>query len=110
MPEILTKKGQSLIRLGKGPQAVVEFERAIELKPDYWPPYVAMSDFYKDSGNIKKAREVLEKAVSAAPDAKTPRLRLAELAEAKAKPRPTPATPSAEPAPAAPPSKPPAGK
>ena len=49
-PEILTKKGQCLIRLGRGAAAVPDLERAIELKPDYWPPYVQLSDYYKESG------------------------------------------------------------
>ena len=37
LPEIVTKKGEVLLQLGRGPLAEYEFERAIGLKADYWP-------------------------------------------------------------------------
>lgn len=86
-PEILTKKGQSLIRLGRGAVAVPDLERAISLKPDYWPPYVQLSDYYKESGQIALAREVLEKALAQSPDAAPVKQRLAELNRPGEKPR-----------------------
>ncbi len=86
-PEILTKKGQSLIRLGRGAVAVQDLERAIALKPDYWPPYVQLSDYYKESGQIALAREVLEKALAQSPDAAPVKQRLAELDRPAQKPR-----------------------
>ena len=75
----MTKKGQSLIRLGRGAAAVPELERAIALKPDYWPPYVQLSDYYKESGQIALAREILEKALAQSPGVETLKQRLAEL-------------------------------
>ena len=60
-PEIFTKKGENLIRLAKGPLGVIELERAIEAKPDYWPPYAALSDYYKSIGDRAKARDVLRR-------------------------------------------------
>lgn len=83
IPEILTKKGQNLLRLGKTGLGIAELERAIGIKPDYWPPYVALSDYYKDKGDLPKARELLQKALEVAPDAKTVTARLAELDSAK---------------------------
>lgn len=85
MPEILTKKGENLIRLGRAALGIREFERAIEVKPDYWPPYAQLSDYYRDAGDIKKARELLEKGLSLAPDTKALKLRLTELDAAKDK-------------------------
>jgi len=79
MPEIVTKKGEALVKLDKGPVAVLEFERAITLKPDYWPPYANLSDYYKDSGDPKKARETLESGLAKLPDEKALQRRLAEL-------------------------------
>lgn len=79
LPEILTKKGEVLIKLGQGPQAIVPLERAAELKPDYWPAYAYMSDYYKEIGDLKKAREILERGLSFASDAKGLRRRLADL-------------------------------
>jgi tetratricopeptide (TPR) repeat protein len=89
LPDLHTKTGESLIALGKAGLAVVQFERAIELKPDYWPPYAAMSDHYKATGNIKAAREYLERGLSAAPETKALTRRLAELDAAYGKPKVT---------------------
>jgi len=79
LPEILTKKGEDLFRLKEDGLAVMELNRAISLKPDYWPPYAALSDHYKEVGNPEKARELLDKALSFAPDAKGLKSRQSEL-------------------------------
>jgi tetratricopeptide (TPR) repeat protein len=86
LPEFLTKKGESLLALGIPQSAIVEFERAIELKADYWPPYAAISDYYKGIGNTKLAREVLERGLASSPDSRALSRRLAELGGAKGKP------------------------
>jgi tetratricopeptide (TPR) repeat protein len=96
LPEILTKKGENLIRLGRAHLGIVELQRAIDLKPDYWPPYVQLSDYYKGTGDFQKAREHLENALSYSPDAQAVKRRLAELNGVKAKPR-TAAEPAAKP-------------
>lgn len=70
LPEILARKGENLILLGKGQVGVFELERAIELKPDYWPPYAYISDFHKRAGDLTKAREILEQGLAHSPDAK----------------------------------------
>lgn len=88
LPELFTEKAKNLIRLGKGAVAVNQLERAIELKPDYWPPYAVLSDYYKDQGVVAKAREVLEQGLSAVPEAKPLRTRLAELTQPGARRRP----------------------
>jgi tetratricopeptide (TPR) repeat protein len=85
LPEIFTKKGENLIRLAKGPLGVIELERAIEAKPDYWPPYAALSDYYKSIGDRAKARDVLEKAIAITPDATALTRRLTELDVSKSK-------------------------
>ena len=79
LPEILTKKGENLIRLGQGSTGNLQLLRAIELKANYWPPYAAMSDYYKNTGDLKSAREVLEKGLSASPDAGALRDRLLNI-------------------------------
>lgn len=85
LPEILTKKGEHLIRLGKAPAGTTELLRAIEAKPDYWPPYVVLSDHYRNTGDLTTARELLERALSFSPDAKVLKTRLRELAQVKSK-------------------------
>jgi tetratricopeptide (TPR) repeat protein len=79
LPEILTKKGENLIRLDRPAEGIRDLTRAIDAKPDYWPAYVVMSDYYKATGDRKKAREVLEKALSFSPNAKAVQRRLADL-------------------------------
>jgi len=79
LPEILTKKGENLVRIGRGPTAVLNFERAMALKPDYWPPFAQLSDYYRELGEPKKAREVLVRGLSSAPDTPALKRRLAEL-------------------------------
>lgn len=79
LPEIVTKKGENLIKLGKGPEGVGELRRAIEIKPSYWPAYAAMSDYFKDNGDPKRAREWLEKGLAAVPNARALTRRLDEL-------------------------------
>lgn len=79
LPEVLTKKGENLLRLGKAPVAVYAFERAVQIKQDYWPAYAQLSDHYKSTGDTQKAREVLETGLSHAPDAGALQRRLREL-------------------------------
>jgi tetratricopeptide (TPR) repeat protein len=85
LPEILTRKGESLIRLDRAGEGMLEFQRAIKIKADYAPAYAAMGDYYKETGQLAKARESLEKGLSAAPNAKALMRRLAALDSAKGK-------------------------
>lgn len=93
LPEILTSKGKNLVLLGRGPVAVLMFERAAELKPDYWPPYAQLADYYKGIGEITKAQGVLQKGLSFSPEASALKRRLAELpSTAPSKKRPAPSS------------------
>jgi tetratricopeptide (TPR) repeat protein len=85
LPEILTKKCENLIRMDKGPQGVLECERAIAFKPDYWPPYAAMSDYYRNIGDLAKAQKSLEEGLLVTPDVNALKRRMAELDAAKEK-------------------------
>lgn len=79
LPEILTKKGENLVRLGRGSFAVFDFERAATLNPKFWPPYAHLADYYKSTGEMDKAREVLNKGMQRAEETKQLERRLAEL-------------------------------
>jgi tetratricopeptide (TPR) repeat protein len=79
LPEILTKKGENLIRLDSSAQGITELESAIALKPDYWPPYAALSDHYRSIGEPAKARKWLQEGLSASPNTQALMRRLAEL-------------------------------
>lgn len=79
LPEILVRKGQNLIRLGRGPEAIEVMGHAMRVKPDYWPAYGYLSDYYKDIGERATARQVLEKGLANSPDAQALRSRLTAL-------------------------------
>lgn len=79
LPEILTRKGESLVQLDRPAEGVIEFQRAIQTQAGYTPAYSAMIDYYKGIGQIAKAREWLEKGLSVEPNANALKRRKAEL-------------------------------
>ena len=101
LPEIHTKKGDSLIRLDRGGEAMLELQQAVGIKADYWQAYAAMGDYYGKIGQRAKAREWLERGLSVAPKRKELVRRLAELDGAKGKAK-TAIGPTEKQAPAAP--------
>jgi tetratricopeptide (TPR) repeat protein len=85
LPEILTKKGENLILLGRVPEAMGEMKRALALRPDYWLPYAIMSEHYKNAGNRDRAKELLRDGLARSPDNKHLKGKLAELEKGKGK-------------------------
>jgi hypothetical protein len=79
LPEIFTRKGESLILLGRGAEGVVQLQSAIERAPDYSPPYSTLSDYYKDLGQPAKARDWVQKGLSVAPNSRPLMRRLEAL-------------------------------
>jgi tetratricopeptide (TPR) repeat protein len=85
LPEIYTKKGENLLRLGMIGEGLNALERAIELKPDYWPPYAVLGDHFKQTGERAEALEWIKKGLAASPGSEPLQRRLAELGGAAAK-------------------------
>lgn len=83
LPEILTKKGENLLQLDNATDGVGALLRAIQLKPDYWPPYAVLSDYFKKLKNVSAAREWIVKGLAASPDAKALQRRQTEIGSAK---------------------------
>jgi len=79
MPEMMLYRGRALMRLKKPEQAIADFEKAIEAKADYWPPYLDIADHYASIGAKGKAISVLQQGLAITPDAKALKLRLKEL-------------------------------
>jgi len=69
LPEIYTKRGENLLRLRELGEGMMSLQHAIDLKPDYWPPYAALGDYFKEAGNYAKAAEWLQKGLAASPNA-----------------------------------------
>jgi tetratricopeptide (TPR) repeat protein len=79
LPEILTKRGENYVSLDQGAKGVADLRGAIDLKPEYWPPYAAMSDYFKQNGDLAKAREWAEKGLQASPNTRPLERRIAAL-------------------------------
>jgi len=90
LPELLTRKGESLILLNRGAEGVVDLQDAIERSPDYWPPYAALSDYYRDLGQLAKARDWAQKGLSVAPNSRALNRRLTALDGMAGKPKSAP--------------------
>jgi tetratricopeptide (TPR) repeat protein len=67
LPDLLARKGENLLRLGLGRLALTPLEHAIELNATHWPAYIHLSDYYKEAGDRKAARDWLDKGLAHAP-------------------------------------------
>jgi len=79
LPEIFTKRGESLIKMDKPGEGMVDLRKAIDMKADYWQAYAVIGDYFKDAGEPAKAREWLEKGLAARPDTFPLKRRLSAL-------------------------------
>lgn len=79
MPEIHLTKGRALILAGKHAEAANEFIRAIQLKPDYTAPYLAMADFYDQFEKKQDALKILQEGLRHIPTSRSLARRYQEL-------------------------------
>lgn len=68
-PEIFTRRAGVLARLGKHSAAIADYERAVELKPNYWPAYIGLAQLMRSIGQMAAARTWVERGLANAPDA-----------------------------------------
>lgn len=78
-PKISVEIGKIFLRLNRNPEAISEFQNAIQLKPTYAASYAALSDYYKKAGLEQKAKDILEEGLKYSPNSKKLKRRLAEL-------------------------------
>ncbi len=95
LPELYYRSGQSYIQTGDMGAALGEYDKAIAVKPDYWPAYLGKAEVFEKVGKRKDAREMLERGLQHAPG--EPRLvaALAKLGGDSASTSPRPARPAA---------------
>ncbi len=79
MPEIKVFKGDVYRRLDRDAEAVKAYNEAIRLNKRYTKSYTHLSDLYKDIGDLKQAREILEQGLQMNPKSKSIRRRLEKL-------------------------------
>jgi tetratricopeptide (TPR) repeat protein len=85
LPEFLTKRGENLLRLERTGEGMADIERALSIKPKYWEAYVALSDYYRDRGDVAKAREWAEKGLAVSPGTMPLQRRVAQFDTAQGK-------------------------
>lgn len=68
LPEIHYRIGDAYLQLGDVGSAFGEFAKSRELKPDYWPPYVAEANRMLKVGMRKEALELLEQGLALMPN------------------------------------------
>lgn len=79
IPEIHYTRGIALMTLGRRLEGLESFTKAIEIRPDYAPPYVALSQYFESAGDVGEATRIVREGLTRAPDAPQLRERLAEL-------------------------------
>ena len=79
LPEVLARRGQALLKLEQPGRGIESIERAIQLKPEYWPAYAYVGDYYRDIGDPKRAREWLLRGLEKSPDAEGLKSRIQAL-------------------------------
>ena len=92
LPEFLTKRGENLLRLERTGEGMADIERALSIKPNYWEAYVALSDYYRDKGDVAKAREWAEKGLAVSPGTMPLQRRVAQFDAAQGKRKSDPIT------------------
>lgn len=67
LPEILYRIGDAHLLVGETAQAIAAFEQSREVKPDYWPPYVAQAQLLEKVRMRKDALRLLERGLQIMP-------------------------------------------
>lgn len=78
-PEILAKKGEVLLLVGKSMEAVQAFYEAIELRCEYIPAYTALADYFFRHNDTFQAQRILERGLKCVPGSEVLKNKLAEV-------------------------------
>jgi len=92
LPEFLTKRGENLLRLERVGEGMTDIDRALSIRPNYWEAYVALSDYYRDKGDMAKGREWAEKGLAVSPNTRPLQRRVAQFDAAQGKHKSDPVT------------------
>jgi tetratricopeptide (TPR) repeat protein len=68
LPEIYTRIGEFFVKLGQPGEAQAHFDKAREIKPDYWPPYARSAELLSRLDRKQSALKVLETGLEQMPD------------------------------------------
>ena len=79
LPELYTKRGQSLVTMGKKKESISYFKQAIKANPNYSRNYKELSKVYTSLGNHKEAIAIVEQGLKQRPNSKMLLYRLKTL-------------------------------
>lgn len=71
LPEVYTRLGEVELLLGRPQMARVAFDRARQLKPNYWPAYSHWAEFLIKTGQRAEALKVVTAGLEQSPNSKT---------------------------------------
>jgi len=64
-------RGKTYAVMGQGKEAVIDFEKAISLQPNYWRAYNELGTYYYEVGAVDQALPYLEKVAGFSPESDT---------------------------------------
>jgi tetratricopeptide (TPR) repeat protein len=79
MPEILSRRGEALIKLKEFGRAETDLRKAIEIRVDYWPAYTRLAECFRAQGKRDAAIQTLKDGIPKVSDARMLQRLLAEL-------------------------------
>lgn len=79
MPEVYMQRGRLYMSSGKGGNALTDFEKAVNLKPDLIDGYLAQAKFYEKVGKKEEALIVIKRGLEKVPKSETLKKRHYEL-------------------------------
>lgn len=77
--EVHVGKARALKLMGRNAEAATEYQKALHYKLDSPDVYIAVADFYKESGNKTKALEMVTEGLKINPDSRGLKRRYTEL-------------------------------
>lgn len=81
LPDAHIERGRVLEMTDRKGKAIADYEKAIQLKPDYPRAYSVLIDLYMTLGRKDEARKVIDRGLKQIPNSKSLRRRAKKLAE-----------------------------
>lgn len=88
MPDVYMNRGVALSKLGRDGEAIVDFQKAIELNPKLPRAYAMVGDYYAERKLTDRALAAITEGLKQAPDSKMLQRRYLELGGKKPFPEP----------------------
>jgi tetratricopeptide (TPR) repeat protein len=88
MPDVYMNRGVALSKLGRDGEAIVDFQKAIELNPKLPRAYAMVGDYYAERKLTNRALAAITEGLKQAPDSKMLQRRYLELGGKKPFPEP----------------------